>query len=61
MYCRYRQRCYNGRWYSKGKISQKDINLLRRGVDAYLDEKQTVAALTADITSWYNADKKLSC
>lgn len=33
----------------KGKISQKDINLLRRGIDAYLDEKQTVAALTADI------------
>lgn len=33
----------------KGKISQKDLSLLRRGVDAYLDEKQTVAALTADI------------
>lgn len=33
----------------KGKISQKDISLIRRGIDAFLDEKQTVATLTADI------------
>lgn len=33
----------------KGKLSQSEISLLRRGIDSYLDEKQTIASLTADI------------
>ena len=34
----------------KGKISERNKKILRRGIDMYLDEKQPVRMMTSDIT-----------